>query len=347
MGALTSTVLMNLESRMSVIAENEYKRLTDNKNLWWKAITRTRTTEVKKDIVTWLLSTAQISDEGKGGNIRFEDLVSQLTTIEHGFSGAALKLRRDELEDMDGGGFDLAAQWSADVGAQMIYYPQKQAADFLKRGHTTAYTAYDGKPYFAVDHQVNPYRAGAGVYANLYTGAASGANPGALPIDDSVPLETALKNLQIVFATIASIRMPNGVDPRFLRPLGILCSPRVMFRAVQLTGAKFIAMQTAGGGAGPTDVEALIKQLAFAAPIQADELAGFEDDRTYFVVCDQLASSQLGAGIFTEREAYRINWYGPQTDAILNRADEFEWHCKGRNGYSAGHPFLLFKVKGV
>jgi hypothetical protein len=339
MAALTPTVLMNLESRMSVITENEYNRLTQTQNLWWKLITRTRTTEMARDIVTWLLSTAMISDEGKGGNIRFEDLVSQYTTIEHGFSGAGLKLTKAQLTDTDGGGFDLAGAWSSDIGAQMVYYPQRQASDFLKRGHLASiYKAYDGKPFFAVDHQVNPYRASAGTFSNLLS---------ALPIDDSVSPETALQNLQKVYAAIAGVRMPNGVDPRYLRPVGLICSPRLMFRAVMLTGAKYIPMATAGGGAAPADVEAVIKHLAFSAPIQADELAGFEDDKTYFVVCEQLASSQLGAGIFTEREPYQINYYGPQTEAILNRADEFEWHCKGRNGYSAGHPFLLFKVKGV
>jgi hypothetical protein len=120
-----------------------------------------------------------------------------------------------------------------------------------------------------------------------------------------------------------------------------------MFRASQVTKAKFIATSTGGGGGGSTDVEGLIQDLGYAPPIKAPELANFEGGTTYYVICEQLAASQLGALIYTEREAYRINYYGELTDAVLNRADELEWHCKGRNGMSAGHPYLLFKVKST
>lgn len=347
MGILTPTYLVDLETRMQLITENEYARLSEARNLWWKLITRTRTTTARKDIVTWLLSTAQIKDEGKGGNIAFDDLVSNYTVIEHGFSGAGLKMMRPDLEDLDGGGVAVAAQWSGDIAAQMLYWPQRQATDVLKLGHTSKYRSYDGLPFFATNHPVNPYRPSAGTYANLFTGSPSGSYPGALPIDASVPIDTALVNLQKAFAYISGIVMPDGNTPRFLNPVGLLVSPGNVFRAGQLTRAKFIAQSTAGGGAAPSDIEGLIADLGYAAPVKANELAQIDNGTTYFIVCEQLTSSQLGALIYTEREAYRINYYGEVTDAILNRADELEWHCKGRNGMSAGHPYLLFKVKST
>ena len=158
MPALTPTVMMGLEDRIQTETESEYDRLSDAKNLWWQLIVRSRTTEARRDIVTWLLSTAQIKDEGQGGNIRFDDLVSTYTEIEHGYSGAGLKLTRSELTDLDGGGFDLAAQWSRDIGAYMGYWPQEKATDFLKNAHTSLYTTYDKKPFFATDHPANPNR---------------------------------------------------------------------------------------------------------------------------------------------------------------------------------------------
>jgi phage major head subunit gpT-like protein len=345
MPALTPQFLMDLESRMQLVTENEYSRLTQG--LWWQSITKVRQTQAGKEILAWLLSTAQIRDEGKGGNIAFDDLVSTYTTMEPKMSGAGLKLFRPQFEDTDGQGLNLAAEWSSQIGAQMAYWPQEQAAYFLKNGHDVArFTGYDKKAFFATDHPVNPYRTTV-TFANLFTGAASGPYPGALPIDESVTAEKALENLQKLFAYIASIRMPNGAQPRRLRPRFLLVPPRLIFRAVQLTQAKFIAQAVAGGGAASADVEALISALGFAMPQQVDELAGFEDDRTYFVACEQITSSQLGALVYLEREAYKINYYGPQTDAELSRKDELEWHCKGRNGLGAGHPFLLFKVKAV
>ncbi|MBA3841104.1 MAG: hypothetical protein H0X39_00515 [Actinobacteria bacterium] len=347
MGALTPTILMDLESRMEVLTENEYTRLTSN--LWWQIITRTRTTTSRRDVLTWLLTTASIKSEGKGGNIAFDDLVAIYTELEVLAAGAGLRLRRFQLEDTDGNGIDLAAEWSAQIGAFMAYWPQQQVANFLMTAQNTGvFTGYDQLPFFANNHPVNPYDTGRGVFANLMTGAANSAfagYPGALPIDDTVTADVALSNLSRLYSYIASIKMPNGVTPRFLRPKAIICSPRVFPRVTQIMGAKFLA-QAAGSSAASADVEGFVKSMGYSMPVQADELAGFENDTTYFVACETIGTSRLGAVLYTQREPFHINYYGPQQQADLDRRDELEWHCKGRNAVSPGHPYLLFKVKG-
>ncbi|HYG68647.1 MAG TPA: Mu-like prophage major head subunit gpT family protein, partial [Anaeromyxobacteraceae bacterium] len=274
--------------------------------------------------------------------------------IEHRFSGAGLKLLRQQFEDTDGAGLNLAAEWSTQIGAQMAYWPQLKIADFLKNGHLASYaTGYDGKAFFATNHPSNPYRPNGPTFANVFTGAAAPATatapayPGAIDVSEAVPVDTALANLNRVYSYIASIKMPNGDMPRYLRPRAILAPPALMFRLVQLTNTKVIAQAATGGGAAAADVEASIRMLGYASPIQVDELAGYENDKTFFVVAEQAATSQLGAVVFVEREPYRINYYGPQTDAELSRKDELEWHCKGRNGVTAGHPYLLFKVRAA
>lgn len=355
MGALTPSFLMDLESRMQVISEREYSRLTSN--LWWKMVTKTRTSGAKRDVLLWLLSTAQIRPTGsKGGNVAFEDLVSVYTEIETSHAGDGLKLHNDQLTDTDGNGMQLAAEWSAQIGAYMGYWPQKETARFLKFAHLLAgaggFTGYDGKAFFATDHPVNPFLASAGTYANLLTGAPVAASgntpyyPGTCPIDESVSVDVALQNLSKIMAYVSSYRMPNGEDPRFLRPRGILCPPRLFPRAVQLTNAKFIA-QAATGGAAVGDVEALIKSLGYAMPVQADELSGFESDTTFFVVAEQIMSTELGGVIYTEREPFSIGYYGVQTEAELSRRREHEWLVDGRNSIAPGHPYLLIKCKGA
>lgn len=350
MPALTPTFLYGVESRMQTITENEYNRLTDN--LWWPKLTKVRTSTGRRDVVQWLLSTATIKDQGKGGNIAFDDLVSTYLEIENKFSGNGLKLQRSQFEDTDGAGMDLAAQWSQDTGAQMAYWPQKQAAYLLKNGHTASIaTGYDKKAYFAIDHPFNPYNLGLGTYANLLTGAPVAANggtpayPGTCPIDISVNADVALQNLAKIFAYIAAWKMPNGEDPRMLRPEGLLCAPTLFPRAVQLTNAAFIA-QAAGSGAASADVKALITALGFATPILADELSGFENETTFYVICKQIASAQLGGLIYTEREPFKINYYGVTDQVELSRRQELEWHNHGRNVMSPGHPYLIIKCKG-
>jgi hypothetical protein len=350
MGALTPQILMDLESRMQVLASNEYSRLTSN--LWCDLILKRRPSQARREVLTWLLSTAMIRAQGVGGNTRFEDLVSTYTEVESTDSGAALELRKNQLEDTDGNGVDLAAQWARDIGAYTAYWPQKRAAYFLKNAHTSSiFTGYDSLAYFAASHPVNPFRTSAGTYTNLLTGAAVAASgntpyfPGACPIDDSVTVDVALQNLAKIMSYISSIRMPNGEDPRFLRPRGIICSPRLFPRAVQLTDAKFIAMAASSGG-GSADVEGLIRALGFATPTKADELAGFESDTTFFVACEQISTSELGAAIYIDREPYNVQYYGVMDQAELARKRTLEWICSGRNAIAAGHPYLLFKCKG-
>lgn len=348
MGALTPTLLVGLEDRMSLIIEREYARMTQN--LWWQNVAKVRPSTGRKEFITWLLSTAMIRDLGESaGNLSYDDLVAVYTEIENKFSGTGLEITKAQLEDTDGGGLDLAAQWSADVGAYMAYWPQKQVAHALKNGHTASlYTGYDGKALFATDHPVNPKNVALGTFQNIFTASGSGSYPGACPIDETnaTTVETALANLGKIMGYIASIKMPNGEDPKFLRPKYLIVPPRLMPRAVQLTNAKFIA-QAAGSGGGSADVERLINSLGIAQPIVADELAGFESDTTFFVVCEQAAASQLGPIVYLEREAFHMDTYGPQTQAELGRRQSFEWQVHGRNAVAAGHPYLIFKCKGT
>jgi hypothetical protein len=326
-------------------------------NLWWRNVAKLRPSQTLKEIITWLLSTAQIKDQGKGGNMAYDDLVSVYTQYENRVAGAGLELSRFQMEDLHNGevggeAMDLAGQWGADIGYYMAYWPQKQTTYFLKNAHTASiYTGYDSVAFFATNHPVNPNDTSKGNYANLFTGATAAASgntpayPGALPIDEAVSIDTALSNLGKLRAYLASIRMPNGEDPRFLRPVGLLCSPKLMPRAVQLANAKLIP-QLASSGTGTANVEAVIKFLSFATPIEADELSGFESDTTYFVICEQAATSQVGAVIYSEREAFKINYYGVLDQVELGRKQKYEWQCQGRNVVAPGHPYLLFKCKG-
>lgn len=356
MPAITPSFLMDFESRMQAIVEDEYSRLSSE--LWWSEVAKLRPSGSKREVIAWLISTAQIEDLGlKGGEMPFRDIESKYTEYENRFAGNGLKLLKSDLEDLDGKGLEVAAHWSRDMGSYMAYWPQKKIAELILAGETG--TTYDGKAFFAKDHLSNP-ASGTKTFANLFSGAAASTPatdpndaiyPGAAPIDDSISVETALTNLSKVVAYIESIRMPNAVDPRYLSVKGMLVAPRMMARATQLTNAKTIAQSAASGGGG-ADVEALIKSLGVATPIKAREFAA--EPTTYYLIAEQLSSSQLGSLTYVDREPFAINYYSGVggsgvvgIDAILNRANELEWHCKGRNVAGYGHPFLLFKVKAT
>lgn len=371
-GILSPQYLADFETEMKVVSGTDYDRLLSE--LWWQRITKTRTSGARRDILTWLLATAKIEYGNQdGGTMRFEQLEAMMTEIVHQEANSGLKLHKYQLTDTDGNGWDMGVEWAKQIGAYMAYWPQKQVTRFLKEGHlaqtliagsngkTQGFTGYDNLPFFHNAHPVDPFRAGSGTYANLLTGAAASTPatdlndaiyPGACPIHSaasgagSVTLDVAIENLTKVYAYITSLIGPNGEDPRYLHPMGIICAPALAIRAGHVVSAKQIAM-AATGGAGSTDITGVIASMGFQAPISAAELASFESGTTYFVVAKEMQASEMGGVIYTEREPFAISYYDGSMDAQLDRIKQLEWHLSGRNSVAPGHPYHIFKVKAA
>lgn len=355
MGALTASFLFRAENNWRNIQENEYARLSQN--LYWRMLAKEIPSQSSKEIILWILSTMQIEDVGvQGGNIPFDDLAQVLTTFENRTRAAGLKLHRNQFEDADGNGVALGAKWASDSGAYSAYWPQKMVIQALvDRGEDTNFPGFDKKPLFATDHPYNPFRTELGTYSNLFAGA------NAFPIDSSVTVDVAFDNLAALIGTkIRALKMPNGVDPRFLGPTGfrLVVPPALAPRAAVLTSAKFIAQAAATGG-GSTDVEKLVSSYGWKEPIVADELAPLPTDdsttitkknQTYYVAVEQMESSQLGALVYVNREPFKVTYFtgqggGTGVDAVLDRARELEWHVQGRNVCGPGFPYLIFKSR--
>jgi phage major head subunit gpT-like protein len=347
---LTPEFVMNLESNMRQIVENDYAAVA--KDLWWSDVARKHPSGSKREIIHWLLSTATLEDQGLGGNIAFDEIEATYMEVTNKFAGKGLKVPRAELEDLDGNGVRGAAKWSSDIAQAFAYWPQIQVSYALNNGHTAALVpTYDGKALFATDHPINPVDRSSGiVFANYFTGAAAGLYPGALPIDESVSAEVALQNLSKLFGYMAGIPQANGRYPRRLRPMAILCPPRLAPRVTLLTDAKFIAMAASTGG-GSADVEGLISMLGYGKPIVCDELATpfGGNDTTYYVVFGPLGKlrSQLGAVLYVEREPFSVIYHGPMTSSELARMDVLQWTSRGRNVTAGGHPYEIVKVRST
>lgn len=344
MPAITPSFLYDLESNMRLITAREYDRLSSQ--LWWPSIMKQMPKSgAKRERVTWLLDSARIQKTHKGGNIEFEDLVAQTTEVEFENAAAGLKVKKEQLEDLDGNGVEIATAWSRQIGGYAAYWPQKMlAAAMLANGPT-----YDGQNFFATAHPINPFLPGAGTFANVFTGAAAGAYPGALPIDTSVTVDQALDNIAKALAYIASIKMPNGEDPRFLRPAKLIVPPRMAARAQQITNAKYIAQMAGTNAGGSGDVEAIIRNFGLGQPIEAYELgAAFGgSDTTWYLAMEEITTNDLGAFAWVPREEFSVLYYGPQNDAQLARIREYQWLTEGRNAVLNGHPYLLFQCKAT
>lgn len=370
---------MGYEREMRVITETEYVRRLASGNIWWNKIARRMPIERLTERVTWFLETAMIEPVGPSGSgvIEFENLVTQTSEYPTFRHGKGIKVQRDQLEDLDGTGLNALSSWSAQVGNEMAYYPQRLMSQLLLNGANTdgSANAYDGVPFFttpSTPHPYNPFRASLGGYANWLTGSSSGTYPGAMPIDDSVTVDVALTNMSKALAYVQANKMPNGVDPRFLSPAYIIAPPRMAARLHQLTDAKFIAQAAASGG-GSGDVAALISGFGLGVPVIAQEIGASTtyntqmpfmgtggnvkyaaetltgNDKTWYIVCQENASTQLGGMLYVSRKDFKVTYYtgdsgGTAMSEHLDRSNQLEYHVQGRMSAQYGHPFAVYRV---
>ncbi len=351
MGIVDLSFVTDLESRMQIIQEREYARMAASENQWWSPFMKVRPSQSRKELIFWILSTAAIELQGKGGNVRYDDMSIMETDFTALDAGKGLEIRRQQFEDLDGNGVQVATEWTEQISAYAAYWPQKMLSRLILAGEgTSVATAYDGLPFFHGSHPVNPQKTSVGSFANVFTGAEVGGYPGALPIDESVSAEEALANLGKAFAYIRSIKMPSGRDPRFLVPKYLVGAPKLQSRMVQLTDAKFLA----ASGGGTSDVSGIIRKWGFAEPVVAPEFASAitgnaEDDTSYYIGCEQMTASQLGAFVYVNREPFAIQYYTGQdgSNVLLARAQKLEWLTHGRNLAGPGHPYAFFKGKAA
>jgi hypothetical protein len=384
MPAITPSFVFGYERRMKAITEGSYAARLAADATWWNRLVRLINIEGSTERITWILDTATISPAGpnNNGTMTFEDMVTQSVEYPTFHHNKGLRVPVDQLEDLNGTGLDQLAKWSENIGNEIAYYPQVLATQLILNGSAVDGTAnaYDGVPFFTAlgtgnPHLNNPFDSTAGSYYNDLTGAASGLYPGACPIDESVTVDVALANLNKAVAYIASIKMPNGRDPRFLKPAFILSPPKLFPRLGQLTDAKFIAQAAASGG-GSGDILGYLSRLGLGQPIRADEFASTQSyagmqpfmgsggsiqwgnitatgsDTTYYIVCQEMQTTQLGGLLYTQRKPFKVNYYtgdsgGTGMDAQLQRMKQVEYQVDGRVACNYGHPYTIFKCRAT
>lgn len=337
--------LHDLEQNMRSITVDAYKSLLNK--LWWQRVAAQKNSMAKTEVFAWLISTATLKSM-EDGQSDFEDMLSQYTELENKFSSAGLKLKKSQLEDVfnglpGGAGLNMARRWSADIGKQAAYWPQKQLASAILAGSTAGNVTYDGLTFFNTAHYVNGVDISDGTFSNILNPTTVGH---ATRIDTAVTVDAAIDNLSAIRAYIAEIAMPNGSDPRNLEMKAILHPPALRARAVQLTGASLIAQAAVSGGGG-ADVTPIISDWAMDKPIEAPELAASlgGSDTSFYILANEVASDdELGAMIYQIREPFSVLYHGMEASDKLARNRELQWLSQGRNAVGYGHPYQLFRV---
>jgi hypothetical protein len=358
-GFLSPSFIFNLKSQLSLIQEKPFQEFLNSENAWWPYVAKILPTNASKHIVTWLLQTAYLENLGQSTDLPKRDLVLVDTSFTPVNVGSRIEIGLNEFTDLDGRGVDILSSWVEQISQEGAYYPQEQIANLIKGGESYASDTYDGVAFFAKNHPYNPKHARAGTYANLFSSTAASTPstdpndaiyPGALPIDTGVTFEVAYANLQKAFGYINSIRQANGKQPRFLRPWAILAPSVLHPRVNALLQASFGGF-TAGSGGGSTDLtdggKIQIQKLGYQESFNCPEFNA--DSTSWYIIAKQVASSQLGGTVWTERQPIGTQTYWPTDgkNADLGRKNVVEAQSRGRSVAGFGHPYLVFKCKAT
>lgn len=382
LGAFTGDFLYSVEKRVKVKNEYGYMKMFSGENIWYPKVVRDNPIEGKTERLIWLLSTASIeqltaADGGEdGGSVNYDELATIMQEYAPAYFARGYKIGKLKWLNFLQAGLDPVGKWAQDIGAYGAYIPQRLAAIALLNGGNV--NGYDGVPFFSASHPNHPLIAALGFFANDFTGApvaASGltpAYPGALPVDDSVALDTAMTNYSKALAYISgAIGQPNGAgDPRMLEPLFALHPPRMQVRMHQLHNADTIAQLagSSGAAAGGADVREVWKKYRLAEPVEAKELDGGRsytfpnpatggtstvtgDDKTYYIVCREATETDVGGLLQIRRLPFTLHTYSGETgtqgiDAVLGRAQQVEYLYDGATSVQYGHPYTIFKFRG-
>lgn len=332
---ITPEFIVTFETQIQGLITGNWDRV--QKNLMWDRLMKQRPSQAKHEILTWLLETAAIYPEGQGGNKRFDDMVATTMSFDNAHSGAGLRLTKDEIEDNQMkdnpsvGALDYASKWAKDIGAASAYEPQKQLFKLILSG-TTA-TAYDGRPFFDTAHPINP-NGGGGTYSNHIASVPLLVTSGTTAADN---LLLGRANLNTALASVRAQRFVNGI-PRFLVPRTLCVQTAYADLANMIVNAGVISATTNLSGANPTKDEQKLDVIP--CPELDGETAG-----TYYIGVEDMLSDELGAFVWSERDAYEMQTYGPMTEAALSRQRMFEWLLDGRNTTLFGHPYLFYRCK--
>jgi hypothetical protein len=288
------------------------------------------------------IETSRIRREGQGGNKRFDDQAATFLEIENENAGSALRLTRNEIEDntmasKELGGMSavqFAKRWAIRMGILQGRWPNDLFFEALLAGET-AIPKHLTVPFFSNAHIINKFALGSGTFANLMTGAASGAYPGACPIDttNAATLDIAAANLAKAIAYIEGLRGPDGL-PRNLQVKHLLAGNALKKRVYELLDTKWLTINGIENVLGRYNID----------PVISPDIPATSTDYYLF---PELIEGEDGGFIYQERQGFVLSSYSLATEADLQRAKLFEWSLDARDGFGYGLPEYAYKCKAT
>lgn len=373
-GFFTADFLFNIEKKAKIINERSFLERMSAEDMWAMSVLKPAPIEGLSERVTWVIDSSSIeqltpADGGEnGGALTSEEMSTVTTEYFPAHHGRQFKMSKIKFMNLVQAGINPLAIWARRMGAYGAYVPQRLASMLILNGANI--NSYDNVSFFNAAHPVHPLIASLGTYANLFTGSASGSYPGALPIDDSVTLDVAFKNLIKGISYIeGAIPAANGAgDPRMLHVEKILYPPQLLRRITQLTEFAYYAQGAAGGAGAADGVDKIIKKFQLAPPQKVTEFDGNRSyqimnangtrstvtgsDTTYYMVAREAGESELGALRLNTRLPFGMQTYSGDNgtegvDAVLGLSNDVIYNYQGWTAANPGEPAYLHQFNST
>ena len=307
------------------------QNLTETPTYWDRFATLVPS-KSKKEAYIWMDRLPQMRkwiDERVFANpaVRYQEIENEKFEL-------SINLERTDIEDDTLGVFDRIVP---EIGRAAKIWPDVQVSAALQNG--TSQTVYDGQNFFDDGHPVDPDNAAAVVpgtayttQVNLFTGAASGNQPGALPF--SAP------NVATAFQTMASWIGPD-MAPMNIVPDLIVVPPQLKFAAKEVLaeGSELIIKQleTSGstyGVAATTNVMRGTLDYIVLPYLSADATS-------WYMLCTNRPTKPL---VWQLRESPEQVFFTRPTDLDVFMHDVFRWGVRARGASGYAQWFLAAKA---
>lgn len=278
---------------------------------WWQLLATLMTSDTEEEIHAWLQQIPGLAEwigERNGSTVA----ASAYRLANKDFNRDVKVPRNKFLDDKLG----LYAPIFEQLGAHAAKFADRQVARLMKRGHIdeVGSRCWDGKPYYAPDHPIDPNTAGSGTFGNYLT---------------NTDLNEA--NFNDVLRRISEFTLEDG------EPLGLVATHLTVPGALRAKALKVAqAAIVVDSGAGVTNINQGVVEVRVLP-----ELAGTAtDNKSWYVsVCDQ----PIKPFLFQLRAAILLALvFGPESEHC-KKHKEIVYGAEGRAAFGFTFPQLSFK----
>lgn len=323
---LTKLALKGISDRIQLVAANEYKRASQD--LHWQIFAGKRDLSgVETDTIIIPIEDASLDWNTSETYLAESTSHSFKISFSSIFAGKQKTLPRSKMLR----NAEAAAHFSSfgrQMGNEFARAPETLVLTALKASSGAGpVTEWDNLTYFNTAHRVHPKDASKGTFSNAIA---------AKPIDESVSLAVAHKNLNDCIATQYSIPLPSGLISARIVPKYLVVPPALKQRALMMTGAMFF------GQDGSTDASPIVQGNGLT-PVVMPELGAVYggSDTRYYLVAE--AIGELHAFEIGVHDDFALINFDPRSDSEADAMQEFTSRARGAMGIAAVDPRLVIR----